>query len=572
MADREVVYKVKADTSSFKSDMEGLHSIGLKVFQGIGAAIAGVTAAAGAVSAAIIKIGKDSISAYAEYEQLVGGVDTLFKKSSDKLQAYAREAFKNQQISANQYMSLATSFSASLIQSLGDDTEKAVEYANLAITDMSDNANKMGTSLESIQNAYQGFAKGNFTMLDNLKLGFGGTRSEMERLLAYAEEIQRANGKMVSYSIDKFSDMVAAIHVVQTKMGMTGTTADEAARTIQGSASMMKAAWEDLLAGMASPDADIEELFGNFANSVETFLSNLIPAAERFLPSATKAVGDLLVLLGEKLPGIIEENLPTFLDSVSSLTTTLISGMVKFFSNEDNIQILIKGIGDIIGALAQGVGSPENVQNLLDTAKALITGIGKYITENAGDIFKYLIKLCTSILEWFLDDKNLEDLVEAGGEMLDALGRGMWEALPDLWTLLKIILTKLAGEIRDFFAQPIYDIVYGTYRTSDGSWVNEEAVAKKNQAMDENHYMDYQIVQGLSNPQNLTLEEWQRAQGYDANIKTKSELYAYEYQAALEAKERKTQVNLEMDGFRVASGVMRNIDDAAAYNVDNHFQ
>ena len=204
------------------------------VLKTVGAAMGAVAVAAGA---AAVKLGKEVIAAYADYEQLVGGVDTLFKDSSQQLQTYAANAYKTAGLSANDYMETVTGFSASLIQSLGGDTEKAVKYADMAITDMSDNANKMGTDMSSIQNAYQGFAKQNYTMLDNLKLGYGGTKQEMERLLADAEKISG-----VKYDISSYADVVEAIHVMQESMDIAGTTAKEAEATISGSVNALKSA------------------------------------------------------------------------------------------------------------------------------------------------------------------------------------------------------------------------------------------------------------------------------------------------------------------------------------------
>ena len=196
------------------------------------------TAAVATTSATMVAaMTKGSLDAYASYEQLVGGVDTLFKDSSAELQAYAADAYKNQQMSANQYMEMATAFSASLIQSLGGDTSQAAKYADMAITDMADNANKMGTSITDIENAYKGFAKQNYTMLDNLKLGYGGTKSEMERLLADAEKLTG-----IKYDINNLNDIFDAIHAIQEEMGITGTSAEEAMKTIQGSTAMAKTA------------------------------------------------------------------------------------------------------------------------------------------------------------------------------------------------------------------------------------------------------------------------------------------------------------------------------------------
>lgn len=235
------------------------------------------------LASAVTEIGKASFEGYSQYEQLVGGVETLFKESAGIVQKYAANAYKTAGLSANQYMSTVTSFSASLLQGLGNDTAAAAEYADMAITDMADNANKMGTSMEAIQNAYQGFAKQNYTMLDNLKLGYGGTKAEMERLLEDAAKIKAANGEMVTYSIDSFADMVDAIHVVQMEMGITGTTAKEAESTIEGSIASMKSAWSNLATGMADETADMEQLTQDFVDSVGTAAKNIIPRVEQIV-------------------------------------------------------------------------------------------------------------------------------------------------------------------------------------------------------------------------------------------------------------------------------------------------
>lgn len=212
-------------------------------------------AVVGATATAVGALVKQAVESYAEYEQLVGGVDTLFGSASAEVQKKADNAYKTAGMSANEYMETVTGFSASLIQSLGGDTEKAAKYADMAITDMSDNANKMGTDMSLIQNAYQGFAKQNYTMLDNLKLGYGGTKEEMERLLKDASKISG-----IKYDISSYADIVDAIHVVQTEMGITGTTAKEASTTIQGSISSMKSAWQNLLTGLADENADLDVL------------------------------------------------------------------------------------------------------------------------------------------------------------------------------------------------------------------------------------------------------------------------------------------------------------------------
>ena len=227
------------------------------------------------VGSAFIKIGKQALDSYADYEQLVGGVETLFKDNASTVENYANNAYKTAGLSANEYMETVTAFSASLLQSLNGDTAKSAEVADMAITDMADNANKMGTSMDMIQNAYQGFAKQNYTMLDNLKLGYGGTKSEMERLLADAQKISG-----VKYDISNLNDVYQAIHVIQGELGITGTTAKEASTTIQGSVSAMKSAWSNMLTGIADDNADFDGLVNNLVESIGTAAENIMPRVQ----------------------------------------------------------------------------------------------------------------------------------------------------------------------------------------------------------------------------------------------------------------------------------------------------
>ena len=257
----------------------------------------------------------------------MGGVETLFKESSAQVVEYANDAYKTAGMSANEYMETVTGFSASLLQSLGGDTAATAQVANQAVTDMSDNANKMGTSIESIQNAYQGFAKGNFTMLDNLKLGYGGTKEEMERLLADAEAIQAQQGVMVDYSITSFADITEAIHVVQTEIGITGTTALEASTTIQGSLDSMKGAWTNLMAGIGDESANTEQLVNNFVDSVSTAAENMVPRITQILEGIGEMARQLGPKIAEALPGLVSEVLPALLGAATSMIDGLIDGL-----------------------------------------------------------------------------------------------------------------------------------------------------------------------------------------------------------------------------------------------------
>lgn len=344
------------------------------VLKGIGAAIGAVVVAAGA---AAVKLGKEVISAYADYEQLVGGVDTLFKESSGKLQEYAANAYKTAGMSANDYMETVTSFSASLISSLGGDTEKAVEYADMAITDMADNANKMGTDMEAIQNAYQGFAKQNYTMLDNLKLGYGGTKTEMERLLADAQAISG-----VEYDISSYADVVEAIHVIQESMDIAGTTAKEAEFTISGSINSLQSAFSNLIVGFGNADADMEMLCQNVVDAFKDVVTNVTPIIENIVSALPTATGALLEAVAGLLPTLLETVVELFsqvLNTLLSLLPSLIPAAVEAVMTIvnaiiENLPLLIEAAVQLIATLVQGIGEalPELIPAAVQTIVTIV--------------------------------------------------------------------------------------------------------------------------------------------------------------------------------------------------------
>lgn len=323
-----------------------------------GLAAAGKVAAVGvgAATTAVAALTKTAVDGYAEYEQLVGGVETLFKTSATEVNAYAAEAYKTAGMSANEYMSTITGFSASLLQSLGGDTAAAAEYGNLAVIDMADNANKMGTSMESIQNAYQGFAKQNYTMLDNLKLGYGGTKEEMERLIADANAVKEANGEMGDLSIESFANVVEAIHIMQEEMGIAGATAQEAEGTISGSAASMKAAWENLVVGLADENANVDELLGNFLSSVETTAGNILPVVERVLSSIFST---------------LKENGPEMIASGARLLGELAAGALKAIPD------IVRSIPQIVSAIVDGFKASGPA--FQDIGEDIVAGIWKGI-------------------------------------------------------------------------------------------------------------------------------------------------------------------------------------------------
>lgn len=282
----------------------------------LGAAAKAGVAAVAAVGTATIAIGKTALDAYSNYEQLVGGIDTLFKSSSGKMQQYAANAYQTAGVSANRYMEISTSFAAALINSLGGDTEAAANMANTAITDMSDNANKMGTSLETVQEAYMSLSRGNYEMLDSLKLGYGGTKSELKRLLSDAEKFSAAQGKVRDFSVDSYSDIVEAIHIVQDEMGITGTTADEAASTIEGSINMAKAAWENWITSFDAEDWDVSETTDALVESIEEAASNIVPRVSETVTTAIEELPKLIGTLAPELAAFLKELFSTALDTL----------------------------------------------------------------------------------------------------------------------------------------------------------------------------------------------------------------------------------------------------------------
>lgn len=330
--------------------------LGGGIVKAAGAATKAMTAFGAAAGAALLGAGVASIKAYASYEQLTGGVETLFKKDAGTVIKYADQAYQTAGMSANDYMDTVTGFSASLLQSLGWDTKKAAEKSNMALIDMSDNANKMGTDIESIKYAYQGFSKQNYTMLDNLKLGYGGTQEEMKRLL---KDAQKLTGQ--KYDISSFADIVDAIHAIQTNMDITGTTAKEAATTIEGSINSMKAAWTNFLTGMADPDQNFDALVDNLVNSIITVGKNVIPRIQMMLPRLAAGLGKVF---SEMLTGIMN-NLDMFgpLAPLVEQIVRLIQSVRDKFAEVtgdaekmDRIRGIVSGVASAFGSIVSAIG------------------------------------------------------------------------------------------------------------------------------------------------------------------------------------------------------------------------
>lgn len=483
-----------------------------KLKDGFGKAIKAVgkavVAATTAVAAGIAKITQASVASYGEYEQLVGGVKTLFGTEAGSLKEYAasigqtvdeakdkynslinaqseifskaQDAYKNVQMSANDYMNTVTSFAASLIQGLGGDTEKAAEKADLAITDMADNANKMGTAMGSIQNAYQGFAKQNYTMLDNLKLGYGGTKTEMERLLKDAEALQKQNGITAEYSIQNFADIVEAIHVVQTEMGITGTSAKEAGSTIQGSLAMVKAQWQNLLTAFADEDANLSDQINRFTDAITTAAGNIVPRIQQILPSIVNGLQMLIQALMPMIPGIFDQLLPAVESAITGIMGALVNLVPGLATMAfDLILQLIHEVGQMLPGLIDSITStitellnkaadalpkvlPELVQSIVDglislfdnssamgeAALALINGLVQGVLNSIPVLIAALPTLVTSIINFLWG--AIPQIAQTGIQLLSALVQAMPEIISAIVEALPELITGIVDAIIEF--------------------------------------------------------------------------------------------------------------------------
>lgn len=414
MADGQIIIDTQVDSSGAEKGVKGLSGkLGSFTKTAAKTTASIVTAATGAVAALTTL----SINQYAEYEQLVGGVETLFKKSSDKVIEYANNAYKTAGMSANEYMSTITGFSASLLQGLGGDTKKAAEIGNKAVVDMSDNANKMGTSMELIQNAYQGFAKQNYTMLDNLKLGYGGTKTEMQRLLQEASKISG-----IKYDISNFSDIIEAIHVIQNEMGITGTTSKEAASTIEGSLNMTKSAWTNLLTGMADDNADFGTLVDNLVNSLGALGENLLPRIEIAINGVASLIDKLLPPIISKLPGLIMSILPGMVNAGVNVVSALGTGILESFP-------AIIGLGlQILTTLGQGLS--ENLPTLIPTIVNLIISMCDTIIENLPMILNIAIDIILALVQGLVN--ALPTLIAEVPRIINSFADAVYGALPQI--------------------------------------------------------------------------------------------------------------------------------------------
>lgn len=455
ISDGRIILDTEIDSSGAESDAKSLSGKLSSLASNALGAVAKITAGMMTVATgAVAVLTKTSVEQYAEYEQLVGGVETLFKNSSDKVMEYANNAYQSAGMSANEYMNTITGFAASLLQGLGGDTEKAAQIGNMAVEDMSDNANKMGTSMEMIQNAYQGFAKQNYTMLDNLKIGFGGTKTEMERLLQEAGKISG-----IKYDISNFSDIIEAIHVIQEQMGITGTTAKEAATTIEGSLNMTKSAWTNLLTGMADDNANFDTLIDNLVNSASAFGDNILPRIEIAIKGIGQLVEKLLPPIVARLPQLISDILPSLLNAGVQMVGSLGNGIIQAAPNLINcaiqaIQTILSGITSNLSQIVNGAiqivsslvdGIVRVLPMLLEAGLQLLIALGQGIAESLPTLIPTIVNLIISICDMIIE--NLPLILDVAIDIILALVQGLINALPTLIAEVPRIINSFADAI-----------------------------------------------------------------------------------------------------------------------------
>ena len=360
------------------------------------------------------------VKSYAELEQNIGGVDTLFGDDAEKVKENAAKAFETAGVSANEYMAGVTSFSASLLQSLGNDTSKAADVADMAFRDMADNANKFGTDMSSIQNAYQGFAKQNYTMLDNLKLGYGGTKTEMERLLADAEKFSG-----VHYDINNLSDVYNAIHVIQDELHVTGTTADEASGTINGSINSMKAAFDNFLNGSGG----VEDL----SKTIKNVIANVSKAIQKLAPDILSGIVDLVDTLLPEIIDLIDEMLPKLMDAAFNILQKLWDSISK------NIQPIVQMVMNVKTNIVNFI--LKNLPMILETGMKLLAELVKGITEALPELIPHLIDAVLLMVDRLVN--NIDLLVEAAEKLIIGLAQGLINAIPVLIQRVPEIIASL---------------------------------------------------------------------------------------------------------------------------------
>lgn len=396
-------------------------SVGGAFSNALGAAARVGAAAVGAAATGISVITTQAVQAYADYEQLTGGIETLYGDASTQMMQFAQQAATSTGQSMNEFMEAAISTSAAMISAVEGDQQRAAELTNQAMVDMADNANKLGTDMESIQNAYRGFSRGNFTMLDNLALGYAGTREGMEQLLADAQAISG-----IEYDIDSYADIVEAIHTVQEEMGIAGTTSREASETIQGSIGALAASWQNLLVGVSDPSSNLDVLIENLVTNAETAIGNLIPVVTNALGGIAQAIARLAPIIAAELPVLVTTLLPPLLSAAGSVVQGLGQGLIQA------LPTLIPVAIDLVMNLINFILDPSNIGAIIDAAFQIVFSLADGISENLGTLIPAVVAAIITICEKLTDPSSIQQLIAAALSICVALGEGIVAATPEI--------------------------------------------------------------------------------------------------------------------------------------------
>lgn len=427
----EAYLQIKPSTEGMGKDIEramgdagesGGASFGSAFASSIGAVAKGVTAAVGAAATGAAAVTKEAVSSYANYQQLIGGMETLYEDLSWDIEQNANRAFETAGLSANEYMETALTFAASLNNSLMEsegNISRSADLTDQIIVDMADNVNKMGTSMESIQNAYRGFSRGNFTMLDNLALGFAGTKEGMQDLLNKAQEISG-----IEYNIDSFADIADAIHVVQENMGITGTTSKEASGTITGSVASIGAAWKNLVAGMANPDADLGVLIEQFVNTGVTALNNLMPTILNALSGLGSLVTQITPVLVQMIPNLVATLVPPLIDAAIQLVNALIQAL------PDILALIVDQIPVLFNLIVETILSM--LPMIIELGLQLILALSQGLIDSLPTLIPAIVDVMLTIVDKLTDPDTLVMLVDAALQLILSLAEGLIRALPKL--------------------------------------------------------------------------------------------------------------------------------------------
>lgn len=442
----EAYLQIKPSTEGMGKDIEramgdagesGGATFGSAFASSIGAVAKGVTAAVGAAATGAAAVTKEAVSSYANYQQLIGGMETLYEDLSWDIEQNANRAFETAGLSANEYMETALTFAASLNNSLMEsegNISRSADLTDQIIVDMADNVNKMGTSMESIQNAYRGFSRGNFTMLDNLALGFAGTKEGMQDLLDKAQEISG-----IEYNIDSFADIADAIHVVQEDMGITGTTAQEASGTIKGSVASIGAAWKNLVAGMANPDADLGVLIDQFVNTGVTALNNLMPTILNALSGLGSLVTQITPVLVQMIPNLVATLVPPLIDAAIQLVNALIQAL------PDILALIVDQIPVLFNLIVETILSM--LPMIIELGLQLILALSQGLIDSLPTLIPAIVDVMLTIVDKLTDPDTLVMLVDAALQLILSLAEGLIRALPKLIAKAPEIVMNLVKAI-----------------------------------------------------------------------------------------------------------------------------